>query len=182
MNMHVKTKSLMEVMDPTGHTTVEWDADVSAEVDIARAAFDGAIANGWGRATFDPQRDALNQQMAAAEAQMAIARHQYEFELYRSRSCGASGGLAAPAVHRTSDNPAARRAQELLMSYLSDEQKRSMEAGGYFIVVGGRSGRRYRIECGRYAGNVKLLRLHAANDNDIEAAYCGHCEPTSART
>lgn len=32
--------SLMEVMDPTGHTSVEWDAENNAEVEIARSTFE----------------------------------------------------------------------------------------------------------------------------------------------
>jgi hypothetical protein len=39
--------SKMEVMDPTGHTSISWDADVSIEVDIARSAFDEAIKKGY---------------------------------------------------------------------------------------------------------------------------------------
>lgn len=39
--------SKMEVMDPTGHTSISWDADVDIEVSIARSAFDEAIKKGY---------------------------------------------------------------------------------------------------------------------------------------
>lgn len=39
--------SKMEVMDPTGHTSISWDADVEIEVSIARSAFDEAIKKGY---------------------------------------------------------------------------------------------------------------------------------------
>lgn len=82
--------------------------------------------------------------------------------------------MAAPAVHRRPD-PAARRARELLLSYLSDDQRRTFEEHGWFVVLGGRSGRRYRISGASYAGNVALL--HHDNDN-VEARFCGHCDPS----
>lgn len=69
---------------------------------------------------------------------------------------------------------AARRARDLLLSLLSDDQRRTYEQSGYFIVVGGRSGRRYRINGTSYAGNVDLLSH--ANDNEVEATLCGHCD------
>lgn len=82
--------------------------------------------------------------------------------------------MAAPAILRAREAPVAQRARELLLSFLSEEQRRTYEGHGWFIVVGGRSGRRYRINGGTYAGNVDLL---AANDNNkVEARFCGHCD------
>ncbi len=81
--------------------------------------------------------------------------------------------MAAPAIHRRPD-PAVARARELLMSYLSDEQRRTFEEHGWFVVVGGRSGRRYRISGASYAGNVLLL---CADNDTVEARFCGHCAP-----
>lgn len=39
--------SKMEVMDPTGHTSISWYADVSTEVEIARAAYNEAVKKGY---------------------------------------------------------------------------------------------------------------------------------------
>lgn len=82
--------------------------------------------------------------------------------------------MAAPAILRAREAPVALRARDLLISFLSDDQRRTYEEHNWFIVVGGRSGRRYRINGGTYAGNVDLL---AANDNNkVEARFCGHCD------
>lgn len=42
MNAHT-----MNIMDPTGHTSVTWDPANSAEVDIARTAFTEMTAKGF---------------------------------------------------------------------------------------------------------------------------------------
>lgn len=42
MNMHV-----MNVLDSTGHSTVEWDPEVPAEVEAARIQFDAMIDKGY---------------------------------------------------------------------------------------------------------------------------------------
>lgn len=39
--------SIMEIMDPTGHSTTAWDPDVPAEVENARATFDRMTAQGY---------------------------------------------------------------------------------------------------------------------------------------
>lgn len=41
-----KPTGSMNVMDTTGHTKVEWNKDVPAEVAIAKAAFEAAVAGG----------------------------------------------------------------------------------------------------------------------------------------
>ena len=42
MNAHT-----MQIMDPTGHTTVSWSVDNAAEVEIARTAFDEMTRKGY---------------------------------------------------------------------------------------------------------------------------------------
>jgi hypothetical protein len=37
----------MNVPDKTGHTKVEWDKNVAGEVELAKAAYDAAIAKGY---------------------------------------------------------------------------------------------------------------------------------------
>jgi hypothetical protein len=114
----------------------------------------------------DDRQWLAQQRMAAQQQNAALA-----MELQRqARPYGA--GIAAPAVHRTRENPAARRARELLLSYLSDDQRRTFEEHNWFVVIGGRSGRRYRISGVSYAGNVQLL---CADNDNIEATFCGHC-------
>lgn len=38
---------IMQVMDPTGHTKVEWDADIPAEVANAKATYKSMTDNGY---------------------------------------------------------------------------------------------------------------------------------------
>lgn len=72
MNMTVRPHGLMQVMDPSGHTEISWDADVAAEVAIARTAFTELTAKGYqafsvgeeGRKgerlrTFDPEAEKI---------------------------------------------------------------------------------------------------------------------------
>lgn len=37
----------MNVPDQTGHAKVEWDKDVAGEVELAKAAYDAAVAKGY---------------------------------------------------------------------------------------------------------------------------------------
>ena len=47
MNMHVVPKGVMEVMDPTGHTTVTWNPDDQTSVADAQREFDRLRRNGY---------------------------------------------------------------------------------------------------------------------------------------
>src|SRR5262245_28383369 len=52
-----------------------------------------------------------------------------------------------------------QRAQRLLLNHLTDEQRKSVEEKGWFVVVGGKSGTRYRIKAANdnLAGNIQVL-------------------------
>lgn len=39
--------NVMEVMDPKGHTTVQWNPEVPAEVEVAESTFDAMIEQGY---------------------------------------------------------------------------------------------------------------------------------------
>ncbi len=41
------TKNEMQIMDPTGHTTVGWDVDVPDEVENARKTFTDMVRKGY---------------------------------------------------------------------------------------------------------------------------------------
>jgi hypothetical protein len=45
--MHGTLKNEMLVMDPTGHTKIEWDHNSPDEVEIARAAFQDAVGRNY---------------------------------------------------------------------------------------------------------------------------------------
>lgn len=120
------------------------------------------------------EQDRHWQAQADLQMQMAMQDHTRRHEMLRN----AVPPIAAPAVIRIREREeaqrtAAARARDLLLSYLSDDQRRTFEEHGWFIVLGGRSGRRYRISGRSYAGNVALL--HHDNDN-VEASFCGHCD------
>lgn len=53
------TKHVMNILDTSGHTSVGWNPDNEAEVNIARAAFDDAIRRGY--QAFHVREDATGQ-------------------------------------------------------------------------------------------------------------------------
>lgn len=64
------------------------------------------------------------------------------------------------------------RARDLLLSHMSEEQRRQFETENVFIVIGGKSGKRYRIAGEDHlAANIEVLR--AENDN-AEIRLCAH--------
>jgi len=50
-----------------------------------------------------------------------------------------------------------RRAMDLLRRYLSEDQRRELDANGYFIVSSADDKRQYRVDTCDHIGNVKLL-------------------------
>jgi hypothetical protein len=62
------------------------------------------------------------------------------------------------------------RARELLLSHLTEEQRATFIENKWFVVVGGRSRMRYRIETGHLVANVRRL--------DDGARLCAHCDHT----
>jgi hypothetical protein len=64
------------------------------------------------------------------------------------------------------------RARELLLSHLTEEQRATFIENRWFVVIGGRSRMRYRIETGHLVANVRRL-----NDNLRLCAHCDHSLP-----
>jgi hypothetical protein len=62
------------------------------------------------------------------------------------------------------------RARELLLSKLTQEQRETFERNNWFVVTGGKTNTRYRLEGHTLIANIVVL----SGDN---AAYrlCGHC-------
>jgi hypothetical protein len=60
------------------------------------------------------------------------------------------------------------RARELLLSHLTEEQRATFIENRWFVVIGGRSRMRYRIETGHLVANVRRL--------DDNARLCAHCD------
>lgn len=108
--------------------------------------------------------------------------------VYAGSSCSRwsvyDAAAALDSRQRKFDNdnaPAAARARKLLLAVLTREQRRSFEREGWFIVRGGKSGKRYRIRNeGSICANIDVL---ADNDNGcVVHRLCAHCEPASVPT
>jgi hypothetical protein len=74
---------------------------------------------------------------------------------------------------------AAKRARQLLLSHLSPVQRKTFRRKGWFVVEGGESGKRYRINGNGICANVERL---ADNDNAVLHRLCAHCEPATIPT
>ena len=48
------SKGVLQIMDVTGHTEMQWDPDDDAEVRKAQAAFDAALKNGYAAFALEP--------------------------------------------------------------------------------------------------------------------------------
>jgi hypothetical protein len=47
MHGTLRTHGTMQVMDPSGHTTITWDASKPVEVDVARSTFERLTREGY---------------------------------------------------------------------------------------------------------------------------------------
>lgn len=72
------------------------------------------------------------------------------------------------AADKQSRESAQKKARDLLISFLTPEQRTEFEAKGWFSVVG-KSGRRYRVRRGTVA-NIDM----AVNDNIVPVRLCVH--------
>ena len=62
------------------------------------------------------------------------------------------------------------KAQELLLHHLTEEQRESFLVAGFFMVVGQRTKKRYRISRNSFSGNIQEL----GQNNDTVARLCCH--------
>lgn len=69
---------------------------------------------------------------------------------------------------------AKERSKELLLSYLTQEQRRTFEERGWFIVDGGQSQRRYRIRDRNIVANIDIMDGELVNGR-----LCCHCNHNS---
>ena len=85
---------------------------------------------------------------------------------------------AAPAIIRSRPSltdDSKERAQALLLEHLTPEQRRTLDEHKWFIVEGGRSKTKYRIQAERgLAGNVDVI----VNDR-VTHRLCAHCAPNA---
>jgi hypothetical protein len=62
------------------------------------------------------------------------------------------------------------KAKQLLLDHLTPDQRDMVEKNGWFVIEGGKTGKRYRIKSGTVTGNVEELD----NSEKTIAKYCCH--------
>ena len=103
------------------------------------------------------------QRGVAFRIRTAEERRRADEELARARA-------AAEAARRERE-AADLRSRELLYKHLTAEQRRTVDNNKWFVVVGGKSGTKYRIRTDYgVAGNISVLR-----GERVEATLCCHC-------
>jgi hypothetical protein len=89
-------------------------------------------------------------------------RHHYAMEQRRQRR-----------VLQVHDDAAHTRARELLLSQLTPAQRKTFDENKWFIIEGGQSREKYRINFkGHMVANVDVLDAHG----DVLHRLCGHCD------
>jgi hypothetical protein len=91
----------------------------------------------------------------------------------------ATYSVARPAIVRAAarhpiDDAAKARARELLLDSLTPEQRAMFELQGWFIVWGGKSGRKYRIRGNRES---VVANIDVMDQDWVTQRLCGHCPP-----
>jgi predicted DNA-binding protein (UPF0251 family) len=62
-----------------------------------------------------------------------------------------------------------KKAKEIFLEHLTPFQREMVEKNGWFVIEGGKTGKRYKIKSGAVAGNVEEL-----DGNKVVARYCCH--------
>lgn len=89
-----------------------------------------------------------------------------------SRSFLRREAIRQAAILKAHAPDAQERAQELLLAHLTPEQRSTFKKNGWFVVVGGRSGKRYRIAANdNLAANIYVLDGEA-----VSHRLCAHCD------
>jgi hypothetical protein len=83
--------------------------------------------------------------------------------------------IAAPNIMRPRERPPDRvaaeaRARSLLLETLTPEQRATFERNRWFVVEGGRSRQRYRINGGHVVANIEVLD----REDRVTHRLCGH--------
>lgn len=113
------------------------------------------------------------QQMTFQEvrAHQEAVNRQYADTIRRQQEAEAEANRRYAEVQKKREE-ASKRAQELLLSHLTPEQRESVRQNKWFIVEGGKSKKKYRIKTNAVAGNVE--ELDAAGK--VVARYCCHAD------
>jgi hypothetical protein len=119
------------------------------------------------------QRDAAHRERQAAALQ--VQRQRAEAERARQRAIIEQErqrlAMAANEARAAARTEANSRARELLLEHLTPEQRRMVEQHGWFVVEGGRSKQKYRINLSGVAGNI-----HQMHGERVTHQLCCHCD------
>ena len=119
------------------------------------------------------------QQLRASRRREAIlARDAYRHQIQSSRVYGARQEQRAEQLERqqrrvkeAKKESVEDRAKKLLLSHLTDHQKKTFKDNGWFVVEGGKTKTQYRIRAnGSVAGNVDEMR-----EGRVTHRLCCHC-------
>lgn len=68
------------------------------------------------------------------------------------------------------------RSRELLLEHLTPTQRETFEKNRWFVVTGGRTATRYRINTGNVQGNIDVLKNPPrTGENPVSHRLCCHC-------
>lgn len=68
------------------------------------------------------------------------------------------------------------RSRELLLEHLTPAQRETFEKNKWFVVTGGRTATRYRINTGSVQGNIDVLKTPArTGEHEVSHRLCCHC-------
>lgn len=98
--------------------------------------------------------EAARQERLALE--LARQQREYQEELLRQQT-------------RADREAALARSRELLLSHLTPAQRETFERNNWFVVEGGATKTRYRIQTRGHTGNIEIL-----HQDDVVARLCGH--------
>jgi hypothetical protein len=119
---------------------------------------------------------ALNHQQQALNHQQ-LAQNQQELHRYAQYARVQEEEMQAARERATKlaeeQGEARKRAHALLLEHLTPQQRETFEKNKWFIVEGGKTGKRFKIFSNGYAGNVHELDAHDRMVNRL----CCHANP-----
>lgn len=137
---------------------------ITEEEDRANALYEARYRAEFARQ--QAQSHARPQDAAAiARYQADAARQQDEFNRAEAE------GRRVRAEQEEKRGVASKRARELLIGTLSPEQRETFTKNGWFVVEGGKSKKKYRIQGRGYQGNIDVLDAR----NNVQYRLCVHC-------
>jgi hypothetical protein len=120
----------------------------------------------------NPDNPLMDSQQYFALAQNRVAYyHEYTALELQQRAEEQRRIQERQAEHIRKEKQALDRSRELLLSHLTPEQRKTFEKNQWFVVEGGKTKVKYRINTNTYAGNIHVLA-----GSKVTHRLCVHCE------